>query len=117
MAVAASQAQRLGVRGFQSVSHVFVGLWSAEMLHAARLRAASLRAICPDGIEPLERWLAGRPPDAGVTSSFVLFDPIQRGRADRRELIDLDTALRPSTRPRYHGYAEAVDQLRAAGRV
>jgi hypothetical protein len=113
--LAPALAERLGIRAFRSVSHVFVGVWSGEMLHAVRLRRSSLAAICPDPPHALECWLAGDPPTDGVTSSLVLFDPIARGRSDRRQLIDVETALRPSTRPRYRGYADAANELRRAG--
>ncbi|HET7027293.1 MAG TPA: helix-turn-helix transcriptional regulator [Candidatus Limnocylindrales bacterium] len=112
--LAPSISERLGMRGFRSVSHAFVGVWSAEMLHAVRMRRSSLAAICPDPLAPLERWLAGEPPEDSVTSSFALLDPIARGRSDRRTMIDLETALRPSTRPRYRGYAHVVEELRGA---
>jgi transcriptional regulator with XRE-family HTH domain len=113
--LAPALADRLGIREFRSVSHVLVALWSAEMLHVVRLRAPSLSAICPDGTDSFERWLAGDPPTAGVTSAVVLFDPIAKGRSDRRQFVDLETALRPATRPRYRGYADAADELRRAG--
>lgn len=113
--LAPALADRLGIRSFRSQTHVLVGLWSAEMLHAVRLRAESLRAICPDPADALLGWLRGEPPVGGVTSSLVLLDPIRRGRSDRRRLVDLAVALDPNTRPRYRGYADAVEALRAAG--
>jgi transcriptional regulator with XRE-family HTH domain len=112
--LASSISERLGLPGFRSVSHAFVGVWSAEMLHTARIRRSSLAAICPDPLEPLDRWLAGDPPADGVTSSFALLDPIVTGRSHRRSMIDLEAAIRSSTKPRYRGYAHVVEELRDA---
>jgi transcriptional regulator with XRE-family HTH domain len=51
----AVMAQRLGLRrGWQAVSHAMVALWSAEALHAIRIRTASFRAVCP------ARWSTSR---------------------------------------------------------
>ncbi|HEU4571136.1 MAG TPA: hypothetical protein VFR93_00490 [Candidatus Limnocylindrales bacterium] len=113
--LAASVAERIGIPRFRSVTHAFVGLWSSELLHVVRLRRATIAALCPDPIDSFEAWLAGHPPDVGVTSSFALLDPIRRGRTDRRWLIDLATALGANTRSRYRDYTDAADALRRAG--
>jgi transcriptional regulator with XRE-family HTH domain len=107
--LAGAIAQRLGIRGgFQSVTHVMVVLWSAEVLHVLRLRRATFRAICPDGIAPFSAWWAGTPPGAGApTSSLIVLDPIDRARS--RRFIDLDAALRAE--PRYRGYADAANAV------
>jgi transcriptional regulator with XRE-family HTH domain len=96
-------AERLGIRGFRSVAHVMVGLWSSEVLHAVRIHRASFHAVCPDGPEPFEAWMTGRIP-TGVTSSFVLLDPAARGAL--RAYVGGDKVA--AARPRYRGYADAV---------
>lgn len=47
---------RLGVgpRGWATVTHALVVLWSSEVLHVLRLRAATFRALCPSPIDPFE---------------------------------------------------------------
>lgn len=112
--LAGAIARRLGIRGgFQSVTHVMVVLWSAEVLHVLRLREATFRALCPDGMAPFAAWWAGTPPGAGAeTSSLVVLDPIERPRA--RRFIDLATALRAE--PRYRGYADAATALQRPAR-
>lgn len=103
-------AERLGIRGgFASVSHVMAGLWSSEVLHAVRRHRSSFAAVCPDGLQAFEAWLAGGGMPAGVTSSFVLLDPMESGR--RRSYVgsgDLD-----AVRSRYRGYADAAEALRS----
>jgi hypothetical protein len=108
----ASVAQRLALRGgFDSVTHVMAVLWSAEAQHEIRVRTATFAAICPDPLEPLEAWLRGTPPASGVFSILALVDPLAIGR--HRRFVSLDDTVR--ARPRYRGYAEAVDAFRAAG--
>jgi transcriptional regulator with XRE-family HTH domain len=110
-------AERLGIKsGFATVSNVVVALWSTEVLHAVRLHPASFRAVCPADIRAFEAWWSGEPPAAGPsTSAFVLFDPIPQGASMRRRFIGLEQALDASSRPRYRGYADAVERLRSAG--
>jgi len=110
-------ADRWGVRGgFRSVTHVLAGIWSAEVLHVARLRSATLRAVCPDGIDGFEAWWSGSPPGHGdPTSTFILLDPMAVGGGRRRPFVGLDEALDPSLRARYRGYADAAEALRRSG--
>ena len=104
-------AQRLGIaRGWRSVTHVMVALWSAEVLHVIRLRTATFRALCADPAQPFTDWWAGNPPAAGVSSSLVVLDPLAAGR--QAAFADLDGALR--ARPRHRDYAEAAQRLRRA---
>jgi hypothetical protein len=44
---------------------------------------------------------------------LVVLDPVATGRSDRRRFIGMNEAL--TARPRWRGYAEALDALRAAG--
>ena len=113
----AAIAERLGIRGgFASVTNVIVALWSSEVLREVRRHEASFRAVCPDSIDEFEWWWNGASPGSpGVTSSFVLFDPVDRGRSDRRRLAGLED-LR-SVRPRFGGYAEAAEALRRSGQA
>lgn len=105
--LAASMGERLGVRRWASETHVIVGLWSSEVLHALRLRSESFRALCPHPPEPFRAWWEGRPPPAGKTSTLIILDPLARPR--QRTFISLDEAL--TARPRHRGYADAAARL------
>jgi hypothetical protein len=94
----------IGPRGWHSVTHAIVALWSAEVLHTLRLRTQSFAAVCPDNSEAFANWWVGSPPSVGVTSTFIALDPRATGR--QRAWIDLPGAL--VTRPRNRGYADAA---------
>jgi transcriptional regulator with XRE-family HTH domain len=102
----AAVADRLRLRGgWRSVTHALVVLWSAEALHAVRLRRSTFAALCPDAIGGFDAWWRGEPPTAGVTSTLVVLDPApQLGR--RRRLVGFDAVDRID--PRYRGYADAA---------
>jgi hypothetical protein len=106
--LARTVAERLGIRRFESETHVMAGLWSAEVLRVVRRRRATFQALCPDTPRALEAWLEGRPPKSGHRSTFVLLDPFASGRQAR--MTDLDSAL-DRARPRVAGYAEAARRL------
>jgi hypothetical protein len=109
-------AARLGLRtGFRSVTHVMVALWSSEVLHVVRIRAASFRAVCPDPVDAFDAWWSSESPEPGVVSTLVVLDPLAAGRSDRRRYVDLENALH--VRPRWRGYADVLDALKAAGRA
>ena len=110
----AVMATRLGVRGgFRSVTNVMAGLWSNEVIHIARLRGASFTAVCPDDPSAFAAWWSGNPAPAGApTSNFVLLDPGVSATPRRLAFVGLEAVLQGSIRPRYHGYADAVDALR-----
>lgn len=103
-------ASRLKVRRWASETHVIVALWTAEVVHPLRLRLASFRSLCPDGIEAFDLWWAGTPPTTGSTSSLVALDPLAQGRRER--FVGFDRAL--GARPRHHGYAEVRAKLEQA---
>ena len=103
----AQLAQRLGLRGWASVTNVMAVLWSAEALHTVRLRKATFRSLCPDGTQPFEAWWSGAPALHGVTSAFVLMDPLASAR--QRMFVGLDDV--PVVRPRHRGYAEAASRV------
>jgi transcriptional regulator with XRE-family HTH domain len=114
--LAADLARRLGISGgFTSVTHVVAALWSAEVLHVVRLRMASFEAICPDPTDAFAAWWDGDEPRPGESSSLVLFDPLPGQRRSRRRWVGLGAAA--GIEPRYRGYADALDRLRAAGRA
>lgn len=109
-------AERLGVSRWQTVIHAMACLWSAEVLHALRLRAETFRSICPDPADVfLARWSgdlqmpSGDRSGTGATATLVLLDPFASGR--QRPMADLATAL-VGARPRVSGYAEAAERLR-----
>lgn len=105
--LAGSIGSRVGIRSWSSETHVMVALWSAEVLHSLRLRQESFRSICPDPANAFAAWWNGSPPDAGVTSSLIVLDPVAAGR--QRRFIGFDEAI--SARPRHRGYAEAAARL------
>jgi hypothetical protein len=106
-------ADRLGLRGgFATVTNVIAGLWSSEVIHTARIRAATFAAVCPEDGTPFEMWWKGTTPEPGrPTSSFILLDPIASGFGRRVPFTDVGSAVRP----RYRGYADAVEALRRQG--
>jgi hypothetical protein len=105
--LAASFGERVGVRRWASETHVIVGLWSSEVLHAIRMRRESFRALCPDPPDAFVAWWNGRPAPVGKTSALVVLDPLARPR--QRTYIGFDEAL--TARPRHRGYAEAAARL------
>jgi transcriptional regulator with XRE-family HTH domain len=107
-----SIAQRLGLQHWRSETHVIVALWSSEVLHSLRLREQSFRAICPDDHSAFESWWEGTPPTNGVTSAFVVLDPLATNK--QRSWIGLDEAL--TARPRHRGYADVARLLGSATR-
>jgi hypothetical protein len=111
--LAAAFAKRWGLRhGWASEDHAIVALWSAEVLHAIRLRTETFRALCPDPPLALQAWWAGEFPSGhGTTLSLVILDPSPSAR-DRDRFASLEEALR--ARPRYRDYADAATRLRAA---
>jgi hypothetical protein len=101
-------ARRVGLsRGWASVTHVMVALWTAEVLHTLRIRTATFRALCPEPADGFAAWWAGSPPTSGTTACLVLFDPCAAGR--QRSFVGLDDALRAG--PRHRGYAAVADRL------
>jgi transcriptional regulator with XRE-family HTH domain len=112
--LAGSIADRAGVgpRGWRSVTHVMACLWSAEVLHAIRLRRASFEALCPDPPDALQAWLRGEPPAAGVTSILIVLDPLVPFGSRRRTIAGVDEP--PRLDPRYRGYPDAAEALRRA---
>jgi hypothetical protein len=110
-------AERLGIRGgFASVTNVIAGLWSSEVIHTARIRGASLTAVCPDDRSAFEAWWSGMAPSAAPsTSTFLLLDPVLPATPRRSAFVGLEQVLEGSIRPRYRGYADAVDALRREG--
>jgi transcriptional regulator with XRE-family HTH domain len=114
LARALAERLDLGPRGWRSVSHVMVCLWSAEVLHVLRLRAATFGALCPDPPDAFRAWLAGTPPPRNTSSSLVVLDPVVPFGSRRRTIAD---PLRsPNLESRHRGYAEAADSLRRAER-
>jgi transcriptional regulator with XRE-family HTH domain len=100
----------LGPHGWRSVTHVMACLWSAEVLHAIRLRRASFAALCPDSRDAFNAWLRGDEPAEGVTSALVVFDPLVPFGSRRHTIAAVDE---PSLlEPRYRGYADAAEALR-----
>lgn len=106
----AALRERLGRGRWHTETHVIAALWSAEVLHALRLRRESFRALCPDPPAAFAAWWEGRPLPAGRTSSLVVIDPLARGR--QRPFIGLDEVL-AGARPRHRDYAEVAAALAA----
>jgi transcriptional regulator with XRE-family HTH domain len=104
--LAAAIGERLGIRRWNSETHVIAALWSAESLHALRLRADSFRSLCPDPSLAFDSWWRGEPPGEGNFSTLVVFDPFVAGR--QRAFAGLDDAL--IARARYKNYADAAER-------
>jgi hypothetical protein len=104
-------AERLELHGgFATITNVIAGLWSGEVIHAARIRAATFQSVCPDDPSAFAAWWAGVPPrTSSPTSAFVLLDPVSTARPPT--FVGLRQMLQGSTRPRYRGYADAVVRL------
>lgn len=100
-------AERLGLNGWVSETHVIAALWSAEVLHALRLRSESFRALVGGDSGAFERWWTGSPPAMGRTATLIILDPLASGR--HRPFVGLDGAL--TARPRYRGYADAASAM------
>lgn len=105
-------AGQLEIPPFTSQCHAIIALWSAEVLHAIRLRRATFRALCPDPPTALLAWLDGQPPPTGTVRTLMLLDPFAQGR--QRPLVGLETAL-AGVKPRVRGYAEAAARAAAQG--
>jgi transcriptional regulator with XRE-family HTH domain len=105
-------AERLGVRSWDSVAHVMVVLWSAEVLHTLRLRTGTFRSLCPDPADDFAAWWSGSPRAGRHSAALVALDPCATGR--QRLYCGLDGALR--AKPRHRGYAEVAERLRLMGR-
>jgi transcriptional regulator with XRE-family HTH domain len=103
----ASLADRLGIPGWRSETHVIAAAWTAEVLHALRLRRATFGALCPDSSEALVAWWSATPPPHTRTSSLIVLDPLASGR--QRRFIGLEDALR--AHPRHRGYADLAARL------
>ena len=80
-----------------------------------RLRRASFAAVCPDPIDAFAAWWDGAEPRPGTSSTLVLLDPLPGRRRSRRRWVGLDALDR--VEPRYRGYAQALEALRAAGQA
>jgi hypothetical protein len=100
----------LGPGGWRSVTHVMACLWSAEVLHAIRLRRATFAALCPDPPDAFEAWLRGDEPSEGVASTLVVLDPLVPFGSRRRTVAAATEP--PVLDPRYRGYADAAEALR-----
>lgn len=109
--LAGAIAARLKVPNWTSETHVIAAFWSAEVVHALRLRTASFRALCPDDTTALDRWWFGDPPGVGQAALLVALDPVASGRA--KPYVGLDEALR--VRARHRAYAELAGRLQGAG--
>ena len=108
----AALARRLGIRLWQSEVHVLAALWSAEVLHALRLRRESFRSLCPDSADAFRAWWNGDPAGGRVSSALVVFDPMATSR--QRSFVGLEEAM--MVRPRHRGYADVARLLESAPR-
>ncbi len=100
-------AERLGVKRWATETHVIAALWSAEVLHAIRLRTESFRSL-GKGAGSFAEWWSGEVPFTGG-SEVVVMDPLAEGR--QRAWIALDDAL--TVRPRHSGYADLARKIGA----
>jgi hypothetical protein len=103
-------ADRLGVRRWDSETHVIAALWSSEVLHALRLRPESFRALCPDKPDQFRAWWSGAATAPVKTATLIAFDPLASGR--ERAWISLEKAI-DGARPRHRGYADIAAKMAA----
>ena len=110
--LAREMAQRYGIgpSGWRSVTHVMACLWSAEVLHAIRLRRATFNALAPDTPDALHAWLSGQQPQPDTTSTLIVLDPLVEPGERRR--IWAPAHEPPRLDPRYRDYADAAEMLR-----
>lgn len=113
--LAQALADRHAIRGgFRSVTRVLTIAWTADCLHVLRLRGATIRSLGADAPDAFARWWDGaRPVATGITSTVVVFDPVERPRAPAWAPLDDLGALRP----RHRGYADLLRELRDVGRA
>ena len=97
-------ANRLGIQRWRTETHVIAALWSAEVLHALRLRTDSFKSLCPDSAEAFLGWWQGRELTSGSSTTFVVLDPLATAR--QRPWIGMEQAL--TGRPRHRGYADVA---------
>lgn len=110
--LAGTLRERLGLDRSRTESHVIAAVWSAEVLHAIRMRRESFHALCPDPPDAFAAWWEGRPVPTARTSSLVVIDPLARGR--QRPFVGLDEVL-ADVRPRYRDYADVAAALAGNG--
>jgi transcriptional regulator with XRE-family HTH domain len=110
----AELAARAGVGRWRSETHVIAALWSAEVLHALRIHAASFASVCPDPAAAFDSWWSGASPATGRATSLVILDPGEPRRRDPRPWRPMAEAAQ--LRPRYRDYADAVELLGLGGR-
>ena len=106
----AALAERLGLRRWESETHVIAALWSSEVLHAIRLRPESFGSLCPHSAEEFNAWWMGRPPTWDKTSTLIVIDPLAKIR--QRRWISLDEAI-SGARARHRGYADVAAKILA----
>jgi hypothetical protein len=60
-----------------------VCLWSADVLHALRVRRDTFRSLCPDSTTAFDAWSNGRAIPQGRSSTLVLLDPSRAAGSGR----------------------------------
>ncbi|MEO8273273.1 MAG: hypothetical protein ABI620_04340 [Chloroflexota bacterium] len=101
----------IGRGGWASETHVIAALWSGEVLRVLRVRETTFRVACPDGLEPLDGWWAGRMQDLPRRSTILaLMDPV----TTVRESFRFGSLDRVGGRWRYSNYAAAARALEIA---
>ena len=108
-------AARLRVKRWRSETHVMAMLWSSEILRTIRQHRASFESIDCEGPRVFEAWWAGEPPANPLSAATVLLDPLVGRRSDARLWAGI--ADPAASRPRYRGYADALQVLRESGQA
>ena len=102
-------AERLGIPGWRSETHVIAALWSLETVNAVRRHPESFRTLCADPPDAFDAWWRGEPPTTGKTASLIFFDP--HALARERRYLGLEDALAASAIAPYRGYADAAKRI------
>ncbi len=108
----AELAERAGVSGWRSQTHLMAALWSTEMVSTIRRHRSSFGTIATGSPGAFEDWWSGRLAGPGSHAAVILLDPVSR-RSTARAWITLEDSV--GVRARHTGYAEAARAIERAG--
>ena len=109
----ADLAERAGVSGWRSETHVMAALWSTEIISTIRRHRATFGTIATGSPGSFEDWWSGRLPEPGHHAAVILLDPVPR-RSAARAWTTLGEGF--EGRARHAGYAAAAMSIEGAVR-
>ncbi len=101
----AELAERAGVNGWRSQTHMMAALWSTELISTIRRHRSSFATIETGSAGAFDEWWSGRLPPPGHHAGVILLDPVPR-RPATRAWATLDDGV--GVRARHSGYAAAA---------